>query len=164
MTTQLWKTKQVYNDIKVPSCVVWCIVRKLVFESVCRPCQHLCCSGFCVFFSPCVVSHSLFVALSVSLLKSFWLHASCRLGGFTGSMPPPSRASSLITLGYWSSQGHGTLELKLGLHQLMTDYSTVGPWEQAGSTGTEGLLEHQACSALQWLSHFSSAPLIAKWT
>ncbi|CAB1453663.1 unnamed protein product [Pleuronectes platessa] len=38
---------------------------------------------------------------------------------------PPSHPSNIST-------GHGTLELKLGLHQLMTDYSSVGPWEQAG--------------------------------
>lgn len=80
------KTKQVYNYIKVPSCVVWCIVHKLVLESVCRPCQHLCCSGFCVFFSPCVVSNSLCGAFSViaevilttrilSLGWIYWQHA-----------------------------------------------------------------------------------------
>lgn len=74
--------------------------------------------------------------------------------------PPPSPASSLITLAYWSSQGHGTLELKLGLHQLMTDYSPVGPWEQAGGVRTEGAWEHWACSALHL--HFSPAHLIAE--
>lgn len=68
---------------------------------------------------------------------------------FLAACPPPLLASSLITLAYWSSQGHGTLELRLGLHQLMTDYSTMDPREQAGGAGTEGAGEQQACSALQ---------------
>ncbi|KAG7229998.1 hypothetical protein INR49_009718 [Caranx melampygus] len=40
----------------------------------------------------------------------------------------------------------------------MTDYSFMGPWEQAAGVGTE----QRACSALQQHSYFSSPHLIAE--
>lgn len=103
------------------------------------------------------ICNSLCLFLCVSLSYSFsqWHCQRCSHSGYRhpvaavdllATCPPPSPASSLITLAYWLSQRHSARELKLGLHQLMTDYSTLGPWEQAGSVGTEGAREHSSSS------------------
>lgn len=128
-----------------------------MFEPDCKTYYCLWFALVCVFF---------LCAWSVTLPS--W-HSQCQCCSHSGyrhpvaavdllaTCPPSSPASSLITLAYWSSQGHSTLELKLGLHQLMTDYSFMGPWEQAAGMGTE----QRACSALQQHSYFSSPHLIA---
>jgi len=52
---------------------------------------------------------------------------------------PPSLTGQLFNYpGLLILQGHGTLELKLDLYQLMTDYSSMGLREDTGSVGTEG--------------------------
>lgn len=126
----------------------WLQCMRLLFEPFRRPQQHPCWQAlwnyvhffFFFFFLLCGQSPSQWLCWCQCCSHSGYRHPVAAVD-FLAACPPPLLASSLITLAYWSSQGHGTLELRLGLHQLMTDYSTTDPREQAGGAGTEGVGE-----------------------
>lgn len=99
-------------------------------------------------FSVCMVSHFCCHSRCQGCSHAGYRHPAAAVD-LLATCPPLSPASSLITLAYWSSQGHGTLELKSGLHQLMTDYSSVGPWEQAAGEGTEHSEPVPLCSSIR---------------